>query len=612
MKYIQYILQSLGAILLIYGTFNSWVSGLKPKNKSFWTRLDNANAEKEVHEFAIYQASIAIGMLVAISILISAAALFYGLFFSNSVFEIVNSLIEGDKLKLAVSATQETAYLMVMVLVFFAILQLINKKSGNKDDLNQKILIWLIASVLVYGLYLSFAQVIPAVGDITKVINPVFIAPADNFTTDIFEPFAVSVLILLAPVCITTALLYTVICNLDDILPEKYHYYDFDEVSKNLVSTIFVFSVGFIGSCFYTLMSGSIGTILGGVQSSPITFQLVIWNSIFDGVTLYATVALLRWASASWRCRLALNEIDTHIRTITKVMPKSSRPFWTAQLTSIEDIRSLESLDDPELLKKDTGLDSLVALKKLASILGCPNINSLDRALYRIVYEKDSEISLLNYGQVSDVSITFNAERSWFVQTLNEADKASSHKAVLDRKLENEEKSPNSPNYVIDSLSMENYENTLSDSWAAIDRARRTFTMRPVICVFIDLVLAATFSFVAMYLGLYGTPDVMTFAELSSLFIGGFNGKEFTDLGPMFWIMHTTFIPTLVLWLVLLVLMLGAFVISPSVNYFARLLGHEPININDAETFAYISFSKTGSLLAALGTIISIIRKFFA
>jgi hypothetical protein len=71
------------------------------------------------------------------------------------------------------------------------------------------------------------------------------------------------------------------------------------------------------------------------------------------------------------------------------------------------------------------------------------------------------------------------------------------------------------------------------------------------IAVFLDFVLSSFYSCVSIFLTLYNTPQAIRFAEtLNLLFARSMDGRSY-ELGPLFWLMHSTFLPTLILLLVI-------------------------------------------------------------
>jgi hypothetical protein len=87
----------------------------------------------------------------------------------------------------------------------------------------------------------------------------------------------------------------------------------------------------------------------------------------------------------------------------------------------------------------------------------------------------------------------------------------------------------------------------------------------------VNLLLAATFACAALFFALWRTPAEISFAHTLWIFAGGFNGHAFTELGPLFWVTHSTFLPTILLWIVILYFYIAAYLIEPFGNYVAKL-----------------------------------------
>ena len=90
------------------------------------------------------------------------------------------------------------------------------------------------------------------------------------------------------------------------------------------------------------------------------------------------------------------------------------------------------------------------------------------------------------------------------------------------------------------------------------------------IAITLDLLVAAAFAIFSLYFGLLGT-------GLSLPVVGSFNVLVARDptgsgpaLGPYFWVMHTTFLPTAAYLLVILLYYLGKLVVLPVSSVLAR------------------------------------------
>ena len=158
--------------------------------------------------------------------------------------------------------------------------------------------------------------------DLAAIINPVYERPIESYKNQVFDPFAICVLIMSIPVFIGSSCLCMILMGLDSFAIKAFKRFELEKMSLTIAGLVFIFSVGFMGSFFYTLISGSIGTFYY-TTGTPITFQLIIWNSIFDGATLYATVYLLKWATASWRCRGVLDELDASLIDLVTSMDEN-------------------------------------------------------------------------------------------------------------------------------------------------------------------------------------------------------------------------------------------------------------------------------------------------
>lgn len=64
--------------------------------------------------------------------------------------------------------------------------------------------------------------------------------------------------------------------------------------------------------------------------------------------------------------------------------------------------------------------------------------------------------------------------------------------------------------------------------------------------ILIDVSSAAVFAVFSLYLGLLGTDNALTVIESTRVLVGLFVDKQLGQYGPVFWVMHSTFIPTLI------------------------------------------------------------------
>ena len=78
------------------------------------------------------------------------------------------------------------------------------------------------------------------------------------------------------------------------------------------------------------------------------------------------------------------------------------------------------------------------------------------------------------------------------------------------------------------------------------------WTFRLIFAGGVDLAVAALLAIVSIYVSLVGTPFALSVGQSIDLLIPTINENRVTGLGPEFWIMHTTFIPTGMYMLVLI------------------------------------------------------------
>jgi len=106
--------------------------------------------------------------------------------------------------------------------------------------------------------------------------------------------------------------------------------------------------------------------------------------------------------------------------------------------------------------------------------------------------------------------------------------------------------------------------------------------LRIPIAIILDICLAAIFAFLSLYFGLVGSSDALTVSEVfNALIARSMDGTRF-EIGPFFWVMHTTFIPTLIY----LFLILAAWVAKGFVLPVSRYLKTAGINDNPLQLTA--------------------------
>ncbi len=88
--------------------------------------------------------------------------------------------------------------------------------------------------------------------------------------------------------------------------------------------------------------------------------------------------------------------------------------------------------------------------------------------------------------------------------------------------------------------------------------------------IFIDILLASVFAFLSLWLALYGTDRHLSVSQVLNVFIARTpNGSAF-EIGPLFWVMHTTFLPTFFYLAFIFLCWSGKIVVLPIGNLFQR------------------------------------------
>jgi hypothetical protein len=106
--------------------------------------------------------------------------------------------------------------------------------------------------------------------------------------------------------------------------------------------------------------------------------------------------------------------------------------------------------------------------------------------------------------------------------------------------------------------------------------------------VLADMCIAALFSICSLYFGLY-LAGVSTYIPDILLHFIGLTSSGKLDLGKYFWVMHSTFIPTLIYLLMILFTWIGKFITIPVLKFFKRGKTHEKPYDLTAYTFTFFA-----------------------
>lgn len=619
MEFLQYCLQVLGATMVITGYLSSQINNNFVSQHSFWSNLNEVTALKETHEYIMHKGANIINGLIFVSGFILLVVLCYGISFVDSLLTNIAELNSNLNIHSAMEGSQFITFIVLLGLSSAVSVALLEDKFRylKRNNIAGKIFFVLSILLAITCLYIIFTKNLPALLDLDEIINPVFKEKFSSFTSDIITPFSTTTLMLIYPILIILGLVSVAIGTSDEFIKHS----NKESIKTRIFSFInnsLIFIIGFVGSMFYTLISGALGTSFGDTVIYDISFRLVIVNAFFDGVTLYVTAKILFWASAAWRCRIAVSSLEKVILKVKNEVEKdiSSKKhlfFDNEEYSDIEQLKAAkkklenlkknygnlsfddlkESFFNPFSLKERYGSIGTAAIfnevSSLSTILGNKSTVSFDRALYRTVLDNDPDITLTK-GITDSTEKEINPNQSWYFQLLEK----------IVEQLENDLMCTTG------SVSKnEKITEFLSQTWKKIDISRKGLKGRAKIALFSDCLLAAVFSFVSIYISLYGTDLQMNISQLWSLFIGGFDGTNFTNIGPLFWVMHTTFVPSIVLWFLVISVLFFSKIINPLINW---LFSSKKKEDSDFMNEVRVSFAKTGSVLSAIGTLIAVFR----
>ncbi len=120
-----------------------------------------------------------------------------------------------------------------------------------------------------------------------------------------------------------------------------------------------------------------------------------------------------------------------------------------------------------------------------------------------------------------------------------------------------------------------------------------------ILLITLDLITAAMLAFGAIYLGLIGSSKSLTLLEVwNILFFKVRDGSSF-GIDPYFWIMHTTFIPSLIHLAILFFALMARYLTLPFLKLFQDASVADKPHYATATTFAFIGsiFSAAAALL---------------
>ncbi len=112
---------------------------------------------------------------------------------------------------------------------------------------------------------------------------------------------------------------------------------------------------------------------------------------------------------------------------------------------------------------------------------------------------------------------------------------------------------------------------------------RRSAFMRIPAFIVLDLVLAGLLAIGSLYFGTVKTVHALPLLNMLHILIGRSPDGSHWQFGPYFWVMHTTFLPTLACLLLILICWFGRALLIPVHRFFGKAAEHEhPLKLTAA------------------------------
>jgi hypothetical protein len=107
--------------------------------------------------------------------------------------------------------------------------------------------------------------------------------------------------------------------------------------------------------------------------------------------------------------------------------------------------------------------------------------------------------------------------------------------------------------------------------------------LRIPLAIMLDLLAAAILACASLYFGLLFTDKVLSLREVFSVLIAKSTDETRLEFGPYFWVMHTTFIPTLIYLFMIMLAWVGKTMLTPVRWFFGKGQEHKnPLTLTAA------------------------------
>lgn len=107
-------------------------------------------------------------------------------------------------------------------------------------------------------------------------------------------------------------------------------------------------------------------------------------------------------------------------------------------------------------------------------------------------------------------------------------------------------------------------------TWVIYPHRELPVRVKLPIAIFLDVIIAAVLACASLWFGLVGTVHALTVRETINVLFAQAPDGAHLDFGPFFWAMHTTFIPTLLYFSLILLCWVGKWVILPVAMVLSR------------------------------------------
>lgn len=133
---------------------------------------------------------------------------------------------------------------------------------------------------------------------------------------------------------------------------------------------------------------------------------------------------------------------------------------------------------------------------------------------------------------------------------------------------------------------------TLATTYFMLSRSVGSKKRFPIsVAVMLDIFFAGIFACLSLFFGLYLTNNSLSFYESVNVLIGLKQDGSSFEIGPYFWIMHTTFIPTFIYTSIILISLIGKGIVLPFAKIVKRGEVIEKPHDLTAMTFTFIAVS---------------------